>query len=45
MIIERAVVLGTGMMGPGIAASLCAGGIETVLVSRTQEGLRRGEKK
>jgi len=32
----RAVVVGTGMMGPGIAATLAAGGIGTWLVSRKE---------
>ncbi len=45
MIVEKAVVLGTGMMGPGIAATLCAGGIDTVLVSRTLEGVTAGRDK
>ncbi|MFN8008578.1 MAG: 3-hydroxyacyl-CoA dehydrogenase family protein [Terriglobia bacterium] len=38
----KAVVVGTGMMGPGIAISLSATGIETVLVGRTQESTQRG---
>lgn len=38
----RAVVVGTGMMGPGIAATLAAGGIGTCLVSRTTESAEEG---
>ena len=38
----KAVVVGTGMMGPGIAVSLAVAGIETSLVSRSAEGARRG---
>ncbi|NWF83217.1 MAG: 3-hydroxyacyl-CoA dehydrogenase family protein [Bryobacteraceae bacterium] len=32
---NHAIVLGTGMMGPGIAVSLALGGLEAVIVSRT----------
>src|SRR4030095_10130239 len=38
----RAVVVGTGMMGPGIAATLAAGGIGTCLVSRKEESANEG---
>jgi 3-hydroxybutyryl-CoA dehydrogenase len=38
----RAVVVGTGMMGPGIAATLAAGGIGTCLVSRKDESANEG---
>jgi 3-hydroxybutyryl-CoA dehydrogenase len=38
----KAVVVGTGMMGPGIALSLAVAGIETSLVSRSAEGAHRG---
>ncbi len=38
----RAVVVGTGMMGPGIAATLAAGGIGTCLVSRKAESASEG---
>ena len=38
----RAVVVGTGMMGPGIAATLAAGGIATCLVSRNSENADKG---
>jgi len=37
-----AIVVGTGMMGPGIAVSLATAGIGTSLVSRSAEGARRG---
>jgi 3-hydroxybutyryl-CoA dehydrogenase len=39
---RRAVSIGTGMMGPGVAVSLALGGLETTLVSRTEEGARGG---
>ncbi len=39
---KRAAVIGTGMMGPGIAVSLALGGLETVLVSRTSDGAKVG---
>jgi 3-hydroxybutyryl-CoA dehydrogenase len=42
MSISRAVVVGTGMMGPGIAATLSLGGVATCLVSRTAESARKG---
>ena len=38
----KAVVVGTGMMGPGIAVSLAVAGVETSLVSRSAEGAHRG---
>jgi len=38
----RAVVAGTGMMGPGIASTLAAGGIATCLVSRKSESADDG---
>jgi 3-hydroxybutyryl-CoA dehydrogenase len=38
----KAVVVGTGMMGPGIALSLAVSGIETSIVSRSAEGARKG---
>lgn len=37
------MILGTGMMGPGIAASLALGGVEATVVSRTNQGAARGE--
>ena len=42
MEIRRALVLGTGMMGPGIAATLALGGVQATVVSRTPEGAARG---
>jgi 3-hydroxybutyryl-CoA dehydrogenase len=39
---QRAAVLGTGQMGPGIAMLLAHGGLETVLVSRTAGGAEQG---
>jgi 3-hydroxybutyryl-CoA dehydrogenase len=38
----RAVVVGTGMMGPGIAASLATAGIDTTLVSRSSQSASNG---
>lgn len=38
----RAVVIGTGMMGPGIAVSLALGGCRATIVSRRAESARRG---
>ena len=39
---QKAMVIGTGMMGPGIAVSLALGGVEATVVSRTQEGAAKG---
>ena len=39
---RAAAVIGTGMMGPGIALTLARGGVATALVSRTAEGAARG---
>jgi 3-hydroxybutyryl-CoA dehydrogenase len=39
---RAAAVLGTGMMGPGVAVSLALGGLETTLVSRSREGAEKG---
>lgn len=39
---RTAAVIGTGMMGPGIAVTLAAGGLETTIVSRTEDGAARG---
>lgn len=36
------MVIGTGMMGPGIAVCLARGGLETTIVSRTDEGAQGG---
>lgn len=38
----NAAVLGTGMMGPGIAASFALGGLDAVIVSRSEGGAARG---
>jgi 3-hydroxybutyryl-CoA dehydrogenase len=43
MKIQNALVLGTGMMGPGIAATLALGGVNATVVSRTADGASRGE--
>jgi 3-hydroxybutyryl-CoA dehydrogenase len=40
--IREAVVIGTGMMGPGIGLVLALGGVSTTLVSRTPDGAARG---
>lgn len=42
MVNEQATVVGTGMMGPGIAAVLALGGLPTYLVSRSLEGADQG---
>jgi 3-hydroxybutyryl-CoA dehydrogenase len=42
---ETAAVIGTGMMGPGIAATLALGGVRVALLSRTPEGAERGLEK
>ncbi len=42
MPITEAVVVGTGTMGPGIAAVLALGGAQTTIVSRSTEGAQRG---
>lgn len=42
MDIHRVAVVGTGMMGPGIAATFALGGFETILVSRTPENAANG---
>jgi 3-hydroxybutyryl-CoA dehydrogenase len=39
---ETAAVVGTGMMGPGIAVTLALGGVRPVLVSRTRDGAEQG---
>ena len=39
---RNAVVMGTGMMGPGIAAVLALGGVRVTLLSRTMERARVG---
>jgi 3-hydroxybutyryl-CoA dehydrogenase len=42
---SKAAVIGSGMMGPGIAVSLSLGGVETTLLSRTPEGATRAANK
>ncbi len=38
----HAAVLGTGMMGPGIAVTLALGGLDVTIVSRTADSAARG---
>lgn len=45
MKIQTAAVIGTGMMGPGIACRLACGGVAPTLISRTPEGARQGLEK
>ena len=40
--IKRAVVVGTGMMGPGIAYALAKAGCDVTLSARTSESLEKG---
>jgi 3-hydroxybutyryl-CoA dehydrogenase len=42
MDIHRVAVAGTGMMGPGIAATFALAGKEAILVSRTRENAAKG---
>lgn len=42
---ETGAVIGTGMMGPGIAVTLALGGVRTVLLSRTEHGATAGTEK
>ena len=39
--IAKAAVIGSGMMGPGIAVTLSLGGVEVAILSRTSEGATR----
>lgn len=39
---RKAAVIGTGMMGPGIAATLALGGVRSTILSRTREGALKG---
>lgn len=39
---ETAAVIGTGMMGPGIACTLALGGVRTTILSRTDESAATG---
>ncbi|MBM3786872.1 MAG: 3-hydroxyacyl-CoA dehydrogenase family protein [Acidobacteria bacterium] len=38
----KAAVIGTGMMGPGIAMTLALGGVEPVILGRTEESAAKG---
>jgi 3-hydroxybutyryl-CoA dehydrogenase len=40
--LRTAAVIGTGMMGPGIAATLAMGGVHATILSRTEEGAAKG---
>ena len=42
---HTSAVLGSGLMGPGIALSLAIGGLDAVIVSRTSESAAAGLKK
>jgi 3-hydroxybutyryl-CoA dehydrogenase len=39
---RTAAVIGTGMMGPGIAATLALGGVRATILSRTEENAAKG---
>jgi|SRR5579859_3259829 len=39
---RAAAVIGTGMMGPGIAATLALGGLRATILSRTEENAAKG---
>lgn len=39
---ETAAVIGTGMMGPGIALTLALGGVKATILSRTRENAEQG---
>jgi 3-hydroxybutyryl-CoA dehydrogenase len=39
---RTAAVIGTGMMGPGIAATLALGGVQAAILSRTPESAQKG---
>lgn len=39
---QTAAVIGTGMMGPGIAGSLALGGLQATILSRTEETAAQG---
>ena len=39
---RRAAVIGTGMMGPGIAMTLATGGLDAVILGRTDESAGKG---
>jgi 3-hydroxybutyryl-CoA dehydrogenase len=42
---STAAVIGTGMMGPGIALTLALGGLRATILSRTDDGARNGLEK
>jgi 3-hydroxyacyl-CoA dehydrogenase len=42
---SRAAVIGTGMMGPGIAVSFALGGLDAAIVSRDPAGAESGLEK
>jgi 3-hydroxybutyryl-CoA dehydrogenase len=42
---EKAAVIGTGMMGPGIAMTLAVGGVDATILSRTEQGAAEGLRK
>ncbi|MBM3766558.1 MAG: 3-hydroxyacyl-CoA dehydrogenase family protein [Acidobacteria bacterium] len=42
MSFQKAAVIGAGMMGPGIAMTLACGGVDAVIVGRTEESAARG---
>ena len=39
---QTAAVIGTGMMGPGIAAILALGGVRSTILSRSEETAAKG---
>jgi 3-hydroxybutyryl-CoA dehydrogenase len=39
---QTAAVIGTGMMGPGVAGTLALGGVRSTILSRTKQGARKG---
>src|SRR5579863_7178365 len=39
---QSAAVIGTGMMGPGIAGALALGGVRATILSRTGDGAAKG---
>lgn len=45
MTIQTAAVIGTGMMGPGIAMTLALGGVGTTILSRAADSARQGLEK
>src|SRR5579872_106978 len=43
--LRNAAVIGTGMMGPGIALTLALAGLRTTILSRTEDSAARGLEK